>query len=108
EPRPPPETLILASVFPSFSSCLLGMWFAGVVAGAALIGRDLLRLRTLKRRCIVAAEVELADFATELSRILRLRRRPRLLLSDTASVPFVFGIWQPQIVFPADVLSMKY
>jgi biotin carboxyl carrier protein len=31
-----------------------------------------------------------------------------LLLSDTASVPFVFGIWQPQIVFPAVVLTMKH
>src|SRR5688572_10070962 len=102
---PQPQAAVSPSASLNLQSCLLTLWLAGVVAGAIMIGRDLVRLRNLKRRCVNIEAPGLQECAAELSQRLRLSRPPRLLACDGVSTPFVFGWWRPRIVLPSRLLS---
>ena len=61
---PPKMEAQLANVTPTLPGCFLGIWLAGVMAGAVLIGRDLARLRNLRRGCSAGASATLGNTRT--------------------------------------------
>jgi beta-lactamase regulating signal transducer with metallopeptidase domain len=81
-------------------ACVLVFWAlgAGVVLLQLLAG--LLGLRRLRRECGAAPEPLIA-MCVELSRSLRLRRPPLLLVGSAVRIPMTWGWRRPLLVLPA-------
>lgn len=80
---------------------LFGVWSAGIVVFAGLVGWRHVRL---VRRLRGATPVEEGPLRVELERLaVRVSERspPELLLSDAVTSPFFFGLLRPKIVLPA-------
>jgi beta-lactamase regulating signal transducer with metallopeptidase domain len=107
-PAPPAATrALVAPAAPKraaigVGAVLIGVWLLGVVVllvrlalGAWCIRRILRRARVLDRADWNGPLYEVADR-------LGLRQTPRLLVSDRVGIPFASGLWNPQVVLPAE------
>jgi beta-lactamase regulating signal transducer with metallopeptidase domain len=89
------------SLFPriSLNGMLIIIWATGALCGALRLARFIIQLSTLKKTAIPAAPA-IQVLAGEILQRLRIRRFTRVLVSDSAVSPFVFGVIQPAIMLP--------
>jgi|LakMenEpi03Aug12_release.lakeMendotaPanAssembly.Ray.scaffolds.fasta_scaffold91213_2 beta-lactamase regulating signal transducer with metallopeptidase domain len=87
--------------FREAASCLLWVWLAGVIWSGALLLRDLVRLRRLKRTLVPCASPAAANLLDDAARAVGLRHPPRLRESAAVPVPVVIGPVGPVVVLPA-------
>jgi|GEM_PF-918059 len=83
----------------SLNGMLITIWAAGALCGAIRLVRFMIQLSTLKRAAIPAAPA-IQVLAGEILQRLRIRRFVRVLVSDSAASPFVFGVTRPAIMLP--------
>jgi beta-lactamase regulating signal transducer with metallopeptidase domain len=83
----------------SLNGMLITIWVAGALWGALRLVRFMIQLSTLKRAAIPAAPA-IQGLAGEILQRLRIRRFARVLVSDSAVSPFVFGVTHPAIMLP--------
>src|ERR1039458_1886912 len=83
----------------SLNGMLITIWATGALWGALRLVRFMIQLSTLKRAAIPAAPA-IQVLAGEILQRLRIRRFVRVLVSDSAVSPFVFGVTHPAIMLP--------
>jgi beta-lactamase regulating signal transducer with metallopeptidase domain len=83
----------------SLNGMLIIIWATGALCGALRLARFIIQLSTLKKTAIPAAPA-IQVLAGEILQRLRIRRFTRVLVSDSAVSPFVFGVIQPAIMLP--------
>ena len=83
----------------SLNGMLITIWATGALWGALRLVRFMIQLSTLKRAAIPAAPA-IQGLAGEILQQLRIRRFVRVLVSDSAVSPFVFGVTHPAIMLP--------
>jgi beta-lactamase regulating signal transducer with metallopeptidase domain len=81
------------------------LWASGAAAVLLLLLVERIGIRRLSARSRWLRDGWIADRAVELSRLLGLRRAPRLLRSEAATMPMTWGVWGATVLLPADVLS---
>jgi beta-lactamase regulating signal transducer with metallopeptidase domain len=80
---------------------LLVLWCAGLLTGAAIDLRRLMRTRRVMRRSSPATEQTAATAAT-LAATIGLRRTPAVRVSSEITTPLVVGVLQPRILLPGN------
>jgi len=88
----------------SLNGMLIAIWATGALWGALHLARLVIQLSTLKRGAIPAAPA-IQVLAGEILQRLRIRRFARVLVSDSAVSPFVFGVIQPAIMLPGKLVQ---
>jgi beta-lactamase regulating signal transducer with metallopeptidase domain len=83
----------------SSNGMLITIWAACALCGALRLARLMTRLSTLKKTAVPAGPA-IQGLAGEILRRWRIRRFARVLVSDSAFSPFVFGVVQPAIMLP--------
>jgi beta-lactamase regulating signal transducer with metallopeptidase domain len=83
----------------SLNGMLITIWATGALLGVLRLVRLMIQLSTLKRAAIPAAPA-IQVLAGEILQRLRIRRFVRVLVSDSAVSPFVFGVTHPAIMLP--------
>jgi len=83
----------------SWNGMLITLWATGALGGALRLVRFMIQLSNLKRAAIPAAPA-IQLLAGEILQRLRIRRLVRVLVSDSAVSPFVFGLTHPVIMLP--------
>jgi GWxTD domain-containing protein len=63
------------------------------------------RLRKLVLRSAPVQDPVLAEAYDEISRSVKLSRRPRLLISEDNNAPIAFGVWRPVIILPQSLIA---
>lgn len=86
---------------PAWLATLLLAHLLGAAASLARLGVQWRRMRTAVRRARPVEEGEAYACLRRLAAEMRMRRAPRLLLSDEADGPFAWGLLRPAVVFPA-------
>ena len=88
-------------VHPSLAFGLIAVWAVGVTLACNRMERRLRRLRGLLRRSEGEVPVAGRALAVEVTRLLRLRHPPRLLISSETVSPLVTGLLRPTVILPA-------
>jgi beta-lactamase regulating signal transducer with metallopeptidase domain len=83
----------------SLNGVLIIIWATGALWGVLRLVCFMIQLSTLKRAAIPAAPA-IQVLAGEILQRLRIRRFVRVLVSDSAVSPFVFGVTRPAIMLP--------
>jgi beta-lactamase regulating signal transducer with metallopeptidase domain len=91
----------------TWSEGLVGVWLTGAVCSLMISAiRWQLFLRRL-RRYPLHTDADLNARAAQLARRLKVRRRVRLLITDSRIGPAVIGILRPTILLPAAIVAGK-
>jgi beta-lactamase regulating signal transducer with metallopeptidase domain len=88
----------------SLNGMLISIWAVGALCGALRLVRFMIQLSTLKRAAIPAAPA-IQGLAGEILQRLRIRHFARVLVSDSAVSPFVFGVTHPAIMLPGKLVQ---
>ncbi|WP_197489163.1 M56 family metallopeptidase [Planctomyces sp. SH-PL14] len=82
-------------------SLLVGTWLVGLLVHGVLMAATALHLRHFVRRCRPTRHASAVAILHQAEGALGLPRQTTLLDSDTATVPFLAGLFHPTIVLPA-------
>jgi beta-lactamase regulating signal transducer with metallopeptidase domain len=91
---------------PDLTGWLLLLWMAGAGLTAVGVGRDWYASRGLAGGAALAADPWLLECCAALGRRFRLRRCPRVLLSDAAGSPVLVGACRPALILPPSLLTV--
>jgi beta-lactamase regulating signal transducer with metallopeptidase domain len=97
------ETAAASLRMPTFrevASCLLWVWFVGIVFFVGIVARDLVRLRRLGGSLVACKSPAVIGLLDEAARAVGLTQPPRLFESAAVPVPVVIGPVAPVIVLP--------
>jgi carboxyl-terminal processing protease len=83
------------------------IWLGGVLLSVAWLVAGWLSLARLARSCQRIHEGPLLDALAQASAELGLRRRVRLLASDTRSIPMTWGFLRPVVLLPRDAETWR-
>jgi len=86
--------------FREMASCLLWVWFGGIVFFVGIVTRDLVRLRRLGGSLVPCTSPAAIGLLDEAARAVGLTQPPRLFESAAVPVPVVIGPVTPVIVLP--------
>lgn len=86
------------------STWFAAVWFAGVLLWGVRLRRSYTLLRNVIREAREIDRPEWHSLLTEVCNDLRLRRRPRLLVSDRIRSPLSAGILRPAVLLPTTIL----
>ena len=86
--------------FREVASCLLWVWFGGIVFFVGIVARDLVRLRRLGGSLVACESPAAIGLLDEAARAVGLTQPPRLFESAAVPVPVVIGPVAPVIVLP--------
>ena len=81
---------------------LLAAWAGGATLLLGYLAVGVLSVRRIIRSARPLDAAPWRSLLAEVADRLDLTDLPRLLASDRASVPFVFGLWRPTVVLPAE------
>jgi len=79
---------------------LVIVWGMGVMVNLALLGRGLVLVARLRRRCKRADDPRLQRIVRQAARVLGLRHAPAVVVSPCAPTPMALGLFRPAIVLP--------
>ncbi len=100
EPAEPPTTRR-----PSFAALTLLFWLSGVIGAMILAARGWLAAARLRRSSSPIDRHDLWDAASDLARILGLRRVPELRAGPAVARPMLVGAFRPAILLPPAMLG---
>lgn len=102
--EPAMRSVIQVAETVSWQTILIAIWAVGGVCGAVRLVWLMLQLGTLKRRARPAGAT-IEALAHETLQRFRVRRFVRVLVSDSAVSPFVFGVFKPTIMLPGKLVE---
>lgn len=102
--EPAMRSVIQVAETVSWQTILIAIWAFGGVCGAVRLVWLMLQLGTLKRRARPAGAT-IEALAHETLQRFRVRRFVRVLVSDSAVSPFVFGVFKPTIMLPGKLVE---
>ena len=100
------ETAVAASPsweLPSISTLAQGIWIAGASILLLALGRDMWRLRQLRRSALPATR--LRGLVQTLAAGQGIRRPVDVLMHEEVPAPLTCGTWNPAIVLPCDAID---
>ena len=100
DPQPSEDTT--RTWLPIVWQVIAALWLLGCLVALTRLALAMLRLRVATGRVTAIDSTSWRALAEQLGRRLGMWRRVRLVKSDRAAMPMTWGVWQPQILLPAD------
>lgn len=86
---------------------LFGIWLVGVVAVLGVMLTLHLRLLARLRRDATEASVAMHDLLQEACELAGISRRPRLIVTNAVRTPALFGVLNPAILLPRELVQQE-
>jgi len=86
---------------------LFGIWGSGVLAVVGVMLTLHLRLLARLRRDATEASAAMRDLLQEACELAGITRRPRLIVTDAVRTPALFGVLNPAILLPRELVQQE-